>query len=151
MAAPTPAPDWVPFAPEWVSFIHPAIAAVGLVLAFMSMRRGLVIRDARVKRQPVPALAPRRHVSLARPAVILLVVSFGLGLLSAVFLRGFKPLDTTHGWLALAAAVCFAGTGLIGTGLTKDKAKRRGLHVAFSLLGLMIGFVAALTGIELLP
>jgi cytochrome bd-type quinol oxidase subunit 2 len=144
MAAPTPAP-------EWVSFIHPAIAATGLVLAFISVQRGLVIRDARVKKRPTPAGAPSRHVSLARPAVIVLLVSFCLGLASAVFVRGFKPMDTTHGWLALASAVGFAGTGLIGTGLTKDKSKRRGLHVACSLLGLALGFIAALTGIELLP
>jgi hypothetical protein len=144
MAAPS-------LAPSWVSYIHPAISAVGLVLAWVTMQRGLVLRDARVKKKPVPTGAVGRHLGLARPAVIVLVLSSGAGLASAVFARGFKPLNTGHGWLALAATAGFIGTGLIGTGLTRDRNKRRGLHVAFSLLGLGMGFIAALTGIELLP
>lgn len=136
---------------SWVSFIHPALAAIGLVLAWLAMRRGLVLRDARVRRQPSPVGAAQRHLNLARPAVVLLVLSAPLGLLSAVLVRQFKPMATAHGWLALVAALAFAATGLIGSKLTRDRTKRRALHVAFSLVGLGLGLIAALTGIELLP
>jgi hypothetical protein len=135
----------------WASFVHPAVAAVGLALAWWSLQRGLVIRDARVKRRPQPPGATQRHLGLARPAVWVLVVASALGLASAVLLRGMKPLGTGHGWAAVVATLGFAGTGLIGRGLVKDRSRRRQLHVAFSLLGLGLGLIGAVLGIELLP
>jgi hypothetical protein len=135
----------------WASFVHPTLAAVGLVLAWWTLQRGLVIRDARVKRRPPQAGATLRHLALARPAVGVLVVASGVGLASAVLLRGMPPLASGHGWAALGATLGFAGTGLIGRGLVKDRSRRRQLHVAFSLLGLGLGLIAAVLGIELLP
>ena len=144
MAAPHLAPAWVPF-------VHPALAGLSLVLAFVTMRRGLLLRDARVKRKAPPPKGQRKHVALARPVVLALVGSFALGLGSAVLVRGFKPLNTAHGWFALLATACFAGTGLIGTGLTRDPGKRRAVHALLAVLALGLGLLAALTGIELLP
>jgi hypothetical protein len=90
-------------------------------------------------------------LGLARPAVIVLAVAFLGGLGSAVFVRHFKPLDSTHGWLGVAAIIGFVGTGLIGTRLVKNVDLQRGWHVGFSLLGLGMGLLAALTGISMLP
>jgi hypothetical protein len=104
-----------------------------------------------VKKRPVPAGAPQRHLRLARPAVWLLVLASTLGLATAVLVRDMKPLATGHGWAAMVATLGFAGTGLIGRGLVLDRSRRRQLHVAFSLLGLGLGLIAAVLGIELLP
>jgi hypothetical protein len=135
----------------WASFIHPAVAAVGLTLAWWTLQRGLVIRDARVKKRPAPAGATQRHLALARPAVWSLVAASVLGLATAVLVRGMKPLASGHGWAAVVATAGFAGTFLIGQGLLKDRGRRRQLHVAFSLVGLGLGLIAAVLGIELLP
>jgi hypothetical protein len=135
----------------WASFVHPAVAAVGLAMAWVSLQRGLVIRDARVKKRPVPTGAAQRHLGLARPAVWLLMLASTLGLATAVLVRDMKPLATGHGWAAMVATLGFAGTGLIGRGLVLDRSRRRQLHVAFSLLGLGLGLIAAVLGIELLP
>ena len=135
----------------WASFIHPAVAVVGLALAWWTLQRGLVIRTARVKKRPPPAGATQRHLTLARPAVWILVTASLLGLSSAVLLRDMKPLATGHGWAAVVATCGFAGTGLIGRGLVKDRGRRRQLHVIFSLVGLGLGLIAAVLGIELLP
>ncbi len=137
--------------PPWASFVHPAVATVGLLLAFRSVQIGLSIRQARARKQPQPAGAMASHLKVAKPGVIILVVAFFLGLASAYFVRHFKLFDSTHAWLGLVATVGFAATGLIGTGLVKDRASRRSLHVAFSLVGLGAGIVAALTGIPMLP
>jgi Protein of unknown function (DUF4079) len=135
----------------WASFVHPAVAALGLALAWWTLQRGLVIRDARVKKRAPPAGATQRHLRLARPAVWILVAASVLGLASAVFVREMKPLHTGHGWAAVVATLGFAGTGLIGRELVKDRSRRRQLHVAFSLVGLGLGLLAAVLGIELLP
>jgi hypothetical protein len=121
------------------------------LLAFRAVQVGLSIRQARARKQPQPPGAMGSHLKVAKPGVIILVVAFFLGLGSAYFVRHFKLFDSTHAWLGLVATVGFAATGLIGTGLVNDRAKRRSLHVAFSLLGLGSGLIAALTGIPMLP
>ncbi len=146
MAAPLP-----PSGPAWLSFVHPAIATIGLALAFLAVQRGLTIREARTRKQPYPPNARQDHLGLARPAVIVLAIAFLGGVGSAIFVRHFKPFDSTHGWLGAAAISGFVGTGLIGTRLVKNFERQRGWHVAFSLLGLGAGLLAALTGISMLP
>lgn len=140
-----------PASTPWVSFVHPAVAAGGLLLCWLTLRLGLALRDARVKRAPKPEAARGRHLRLAFPAVALVAASFPLGLLSAVFLRDLKPMGSTHGWLAAGAVAGFVGAGLIGRSLARDPTRPRGLHAGLSVLGLFFGLIAALTGIELLP
>jgi hypothetical protein len=127
------------------------VATGGLVLCWLTLRLGLLIRDARVKRAPTPEAVRGRHLRLALPAVLLVVASFPLGLVSAVFVRDLKPLHTAHGWLGAGATLGFVGAAVIGRGLAVNPRRRRGAHVALSLLGLFLSLLVAFTGIELLP
>jgi hypothetical protein len=140
-----------PSSPSWVSFIHPALAVAGLVLGWLALRAGLTVRDARVKRAVAPAGARERHLRLARPAVALAAGSFPVGLATAVLARDMEAFRTVHGYLGAAATACFIGAALVGRALMSGGSTRRGPHVAMSLLGLLLGLVVALTGIELLP
>jgi hypothetical protein len=140
-----------PASPSWVSFVHPVVSTAGLVLCWLALRLGLAAREARLKRPAQVESARGRHLRLARPSVLLILLSFPMGLGSAVFVRDLKPLDTAHGWLAAGATACFLATAVLGATLAKGDPKRRGPHVALSLLGSFLGLIAGLTGIELLP
>jgi ethanolamine transporter EutH len=138
-------------APLWASWVHPIVATVGLTLAMLAVQRGLTIRQTRTRRQPASPDAMTAHLAFARPAVITLLLAFGMGLASAVLVRGFTPFASTHSSFASVATAAFAVTGILGRGMVKDRAKRRALHVAAGVLGLGAGALTALTGLPMLP
>ena len=122
-----------------------------LVIAVLTLRSGLALRRARAGRD---ALAPRgreRHLKLAKPAVALLLVGFAAGPLSSVWLRGFEPLRSFHGAVGLAAALCFAAAGLAGLRLEAGRSRAYGAHALLGGAGLLLGALAAVAGITLLP
>lgn len=137
--------------PSVLAYGHPVMAAVTLVLAFYVFRQGFHQRIQRLRRVKAPEGSYARHVKLAPWSVALLVASSLGGLGSAVFLRGWKPLATFHGWLGLASALAFLGLWLLGRQLTAGKRQLAGSH---GVLGLLAMFAAGLTGvlgISLLP
>lgn len=135
----------------WVSFVHPALSALGLALCWLTLRAGLAVRDARRKGQPSLQARHLAHLRLARPSVGLVVASFPMGLGTAVLAREMAPLATAHGWLATGTTVALLLAAVAGWRLGKAPAGARGPHVGLGLLGLLLGLITALTGIELLP
>ena len=136
---------------EPLAYAHPAIASAGIVLASFVLSLGLRMRDARLRRKPSPPAVAARHIRLAPIAVWILVGAFALGPLSSVFIRGWKPLHTFHGWAGLAAISSFTAVGLLGRALRRSPNPRRRLHGNLGLLAILCAAVAAITGIQLLP
>ena len=86
-----------------LAYGHPVLMVLTLALVFLALRAGLALRR---RRQRGAGKAPgglARHMALARPAVVLAAVGLVSGPVSAWWLRGWTPLQTFHGWIALAA------------------------------------------------
>jgi hypothetical protein len=122
-----------------------------LSLAALALRSGLALRRARLRGRPGRAADRRAHLRVAKPAVVLLLVGFPLGPLSAVYLRGLEPLGTLHAAVALLAAALFAATGWLGRALERGALARRDAHAALALAALLAGAAAFATGFVLLP
>jgi hypothetical protein len=122
-----------------------------LLLMGLVLRAGLLLRRARLARRPPPAGARRRHVRLARPAVLLVCVGFAGGLASAIWLRGFAPLTSFHGVLASLALVLFVAAARQGTRLERGDTQVRNLHARLGAGALLVGAAAAIAGFILLP
>lgn len=133
------------------AYVHPVLATVTLLLAWVVFRQGFHQRKQRLTRKPAPEGSWQRHVKLGPWSVGLYIASAVGGLGSAVVLRGWKPLGTFHGWLGLAGTLMFTGLWLLGRGLAKGDKAQAGTH---GVLGLLAMFAAGLTGvlgISLLP
>lgn len=135
----------------WLSWIHPALMALGLILAFLALWNGLRIRDRRRQRLRREKNDWLNHVRWSQPAVILILVGFSLGLPSAFFLRHVRPLHTLHGWVGLTAAVLFAAVGWMGLRIKKGDRRHLVLHGNLGLLAILLSVLVAILGIQLLP
>jgi hypothetical protein len=134
-----------------LSYAHPALVVVGLLLALWALRLGLHLRDFRVRRIVPPRGSLGRHLRLSQPAAILLTAGFAIGPVSTLVLRGWTPFTTLHAWAGIAALACFGSTSLLGLGLKKKRNRRSQLHGVLGMVGMLAGALAAVTGIELLP
>jgi hypothetical protein len=126
---------------------------VALAFAGAALRSGLRLRTARrLRRAPPPGERPR-HLRLAKTAVVLVWIGFAGGPLSAIFLRGFDPFASAHGWLAVTSALLFVATALTGRAMERGAApaRSRDRHAVLALAA--VGFAAAAlgTGFVLLP
>jgi hypothetical protein len=81
---------------------------VSLALAVLTLRAGLALRRARRGRAPRDPKLRRRHLRLAKPAVVLVLAGFLGGPISAVALRDWQAFASFHGVLRLAVAALFA-------------------------------------------
>jgi hypothetical protein len=124
---------------------------VSLGLALAALRAGLVLRRARGARRPAPRGARRRHLRLAKPAVVCVLLGLAAGPVSAVWLRGWEAFATLHAWLGLAAALGFAGAAATGRRLEAGRNDARQTHALLAGLALLAGAVAAIAGFVLLP
>lgn len=122
-----------------------------LLLAAAALRAGLSLRRARAAQRPPPPGARRRHLRLARPAVALVCVGFAGGLASSIWLRGFTPLASFHGVLALIALSLFLATARQGARLERGDLRVRALHARLGAGALLLGVAAAIAGLVLLP
>ena len=68
-----------------------------------------------------------------------------------MWLRGWDPLATLHGWLGLLAALLFAGVGVLGLRLRAGDRRLVSAHGLAGLLAVMIAALAAMAGFVLLP
>lgn len=124
-----------------------------LGIAALAARLGLRLRTTRrARRRREPSLRPR-HVRLGKLVVLLLVPGFALGLASAVWLRGFEPFSTAHGWLASAALLLFGASAGLGLRLERRGARPRlyDAHAALGLAALLLAAAAFFSGFVLLP
>jgi Protein of unknown function (DUF4079) len=124
---------------------------VALGVASAALRSGLRLRTARRRHRPPPPGERPRHLRLAKTAVVLVWTGFGLGALSAAFLRGFDPFASAHGWLALSAALLFVATALTGRTLERGGQRLRDVHAVLALSSVALAAAALGTGFVLLP
>lgn len=124
---------------------------VSLVLAGVTLRRGLVLRGLRrLGRRRDPALR-RAHLRLARPTLALLLVGFAGGPISAVWLRGFEAFSTAHAFVSSLALALFLATGVLGRRLETGRSRALDLHAGLGIGALFAGCGAFGSGFVLLP
>lgn len=134
-----------------LSYVHPALAVVSIVLAFFVLRSGLKQRKQRLRRVFAPRGSLAFHVRFAPWACALICFSAVIGLGSAIVLRQWKPLATAHGWFGLLSVVLFVTLWWLGLLLN---AQRKHLAARHGLLGVIALFTVCFTGllgIALLP
>ena len=135
----------------YLAYLHPAWMLLSLGLAALALRAGLALRRARRLGQRRTADAYRRHVRLAKPALLLLALGFALGLASSVGLRGWSALGTAHGAVASAALAAFLATGALGRALERGTSRAVEWHARLAALSLLLAAAALGTGFVLLP
>jgi hypothetical protein len=134
-----------------LAWVHPIWMLASIGLCFAALRAGLRLRQARRggrRRNPADL---RRHLKLAKPAIWLICAGFGLGLASAVWLRGLRFLANAHGLVASTALALFVATGVLGWRLEHGRSRARDAHALVALLALLAAVAAFGTGLVLLP
>jgi len=134
-----------------LAYAHPAWMLASLLLVGVALRMGLRLRRARVAREPADRGTREAHLRFAKPAVLCLGVGLVSGPVSAVWLRGWEPLDSFHGIVGLVAGSLFAATAFHGLRLERGRRDARGAHAAFAALATLAAAVAAIAGFVLLP
>ena len=122
-----------------------------LVLAALTLRAGLRLRSARRRGVRRSAGAYRRHLRLAKPTLVMLVVGFAGGPLSAVALRGFEPFRTAHALVSLVALASFVTTGVLGWRLEHGRSRAVDSHAVLGVFSMLAAAAALGTGFVLLP
>jgi len=136
---------------RWLAHAHPVWMATSVVLALLALRAGLALRRARTARRPAPRGARRRHLRLAKPAVVLVLIGFAAGPVSSVWLRGWSAFETFHGFVGGLAAALFVATAWYGRRLERGALGARNAHALAGRLALLAAAVAAFAGFVLLP
>src|SRR5262245_25302526 len=124
---------------------------VSLTLALFALRKGLVLRRARLRRSARDPGARRAHLRLAKPAVALVLAGFVLGPISAVSLRGWDAFTSLHGFLGVIAVALFAATAWLGRRLERGQTRNQETHAWLAALAVLFASLAAFAGFSLLP
>jgi len=124
---------------------------IGLALAVLALRAGLAMRGRRLSRARHSAELLRRHLALAKPAVLLVLAGFVGGPVSAVLLRGWEPFGSLHSALGGLAALLFAAAAWVGSGLERRRGGRASTHGALGLAAVLLAALASMAGFVLLP
>ncbi len=125
-----------------------------LTLAAWALRVGLGLRRRRTGRVPGGAGGAglrRKHLRVAKPAVALLLVGFVGGPVSAVWLRGWDPFDSFHGWLGLLVASLFGAAAVAGHRIEEGRSRAFDVHALLGILAVLAAAVTAVAGFVLLP
>ena len=136
---------------ELLSYAHPLMAAVGLVLAFFVFRDGFAQRKQRLRRIGAPSGSRARHVKLGPWASGLIFLSALGGLGSTILIRKWEPLATWHGRLGVVTALVFALMWWMGRQLIPETGPLAGKHGILGLLALFAGGLTGVLGISMLP
>ena len=125
--------------------------ALALGLAFLTLRSGLALRRSRLRRAGrAPDLRPR-HLRLAKPAIVLVVVGFAGGLGSWAWLRGGDVLGTFHGVVGVLVTTCFVAAAALGRRIEQGRSRALDVHALFGGLAVLLAALAAVAGFVLLP
>jgi hypothetical protein len=122
-----------------------------LVLVGLALRAGLALRRARRLGQRRSAEAYRRHLRLAKPALVLIALGFTGGIASSAWLRGWGVFETAHGLVASAALATFLATGALGWQLEHGRSRAVEWHARLAALSVLLAAAAIGTGFVLLP
>jgi len=135
---------------RWLAYVHPAWMLASLVLMFLALRIGMTMRKRRVAGERRGALV-KRHVRLAKPAVVMLMLGLVAGPVSALWLRDWTPLQTLHGWLGLTAASLFGTAAWIGSRILNAQSRAVEAHGWVALTAALTAALASVAGFVLLP
>ena len=125
---------------------------VGVLVGLgLTLRLGLALRRRRLSGASLGRDAVGRHVRWGRPTVALLIVGFLAGAASAFWLRGWSPIGTLHGGLAVVIALVFIAVAWLGWRLQKGRSRAATVHGGLALVGVALAALAALAGFVLLP
>jgi len=123
----------------------------GLVVSGIALRHGLALRRSRRFRTPRPRGLRESHLRFAKPAVAMLLLGFCVGPISAVWLRGWEPLQSFHGWVGVVAAALFIVAAIFGRRLERGRSRAFDAHALAGLLAMLAALIAAVAGFELTP
>jgi hypothetical protein len=138
----------------WLAYAHPAFMLASLALVFLALRAGLALRRARRLGARRDRHAYRRHLRLAKLAVLLLPAGFAAGVYSAVALRGWDALASAHGWIGTGSLALFLAAAFVGRRLEGPDLPRARWADAHGLIGVLAALCAAaslVSGFGLLP
>ena len=122
-----------------------------MTLAVLTLRAGLALRRARQRRGPRDPRLRRRHLRLAKPAVVLVLAGFVGGPISAVALRDWQAFGSFHGLLGLVVAALFLAAAVLGHRIERGHASAFGAHAWLGALAVLGAALAAVAGFVLLP
>ena len=139
-----------------LTYVHPALQVLVLIIAFAALRLGLALKQARLRRRPLHNRREvfQRHTQLGVLFLGGLCGGYLLGLLSMPWLREQAPFQSTHFYFATLAALLLLGGGYTGWRLkcgTTRYADVRDIHGFLVYLGLFISLGAGVMGFMLLP
>jgi hypothetical protein len=136
---------------RWLAYGHPLWMLGSIALAALALRSGLRLRRARRGGARRTGADVRRHLSLAKPAIVLLLAGFAAGPASMAWLRGREPFGTAHGWIGALAIALFVAAAALGRRLERGRGRPLDAHAALAALAVLAAAAAALTGFVLLP
>ncbi|MBW2272902.1 MAG: hypothetical protein JRG96_06500 [Deltaproteobacteria bacterium] len=122
-----------------------------MACALLALRAGLAMRRRRLRGAPHASGLLRRHLALAKPAVVLVLIGFAAGPISAVRFRGWEPFDSLHALLGGLAASLFAAAAWMGRSLERRRGGNASTHGALGLVAVLFAALAAMAGFVLLP
>jgi hypothetical protein len=134
-----------------LAWVHPVWMLASVLLAALALRSGLALRRTRISGAPRRPEQRRRHLRLAKPALVLVLLGFGLGLVSSAWLRGWQPLASFHGLLALAVLALFGAAAALGRRLEHGRSRAFDVHALLGGLAVLLAALAAVAGFSLLP
>ena len=135
----------------YLAYLHPLWMLGSLALVLATLRRGLALRRARKRGLRRTAEAYRRHLRLAKPALVLLGFGYAAGIASSVLLRGWDAFGTVHSLIASAALAVLLTTGTLGWRLEHGRSRAVEWHARFAALAVLLAAAAIGTGLVLLP
>jgi len=124
---------------------------VSLALAGLTLRAGLALRRARRALAPRDPRLRRRHLRLAKPAVLLLLIGFAGGPISAVWLRDWRAFGSFHGMLGAVVASLFLAAAVLGRRIERGRTSALEAHAWLGALAVLGAALAAVAGFVLLP
>jgi hypothetical protein len=134
-----------------LAHLHPAWMLFSILLALLTLRAGLALRRARLGRAARDPSLRARHLRFAKPTVVMVLVGFLAGPLSAVWLRGWDVFHSFHGVLGLLVASLFAATAVVGRRLERGRSRAFEAHARLAALAVLGAALAAVAGFVLLP
>ena len=136
---------------ELLSYAHPLMATIGLLLAFFVFRDGFAQRKQRLRRIGAPSGSRARHVKTGPWASGLIILSAIGGMASTVLIRNWALMASWHGRFGVASALLFGVMWWMGRKLIPETGPLSGTHGILGLLALFAGGLTGLLGISMLP
>ena len=134
-----------------MAYVHPAWIVAATLACGVALRAGMALRRSRRFRTPRSPGLLEKHLAIAKPAVVAIVLGFIGGPISSLWLRDWEPLRSFHAWIGIAAAALFIAAMLLGRRLERRESRAFDTHALLGLLAILAALVAFVAGFVLLP